>query len=163
MHGTCAYPFSSRKVLTSAEFQALIDAAFTSHIHARSDEYHYCPTPDCQQVYRIGAADSPPIQCPSCLLRICSHCHVECHDGFQCRDRDGGETLFEEWMAGNGVKKCPGCKVPIEKAAGCNHVVCSQCRTHVCWVCMRTFPGGQGIYDHMRAEHGGIGDAVVLY
>jgi hypothetical protein len=55
------------------------------------------------------------------------------------------------------VKNCPGCKVPIERSEGCNHLTCTRCHTHICWVCMKTFPKGQGVYDHMRVEHGGIG------
>jgi predicted aldo/keto reductase-like oxidoreductase len=36
-------------------------------------------------------------------------------------------------------------------------MTCSRCHTHTCWVCLETFPQGQGIYDHMREFHGGIG------
>ncbi|KAJ3779827.1 hypothetical protein GGU10DRAFT_280242, partial [Lentinula aff. detonsa] len=57
------------------------------------------------------------------------------------------------------VKNCPLCKVHIERAEGCNHITCIHCQTHICWVCMQTFPGGDGIYNHMRAEHGGIVNA----
>ncbi|TFK67581.1 hypothetical protein BDN72DRAFT_822286 [Pluteus cervinus] len=152
----------ARDVLSPAEFDALIDAAFTSYLYSHADDFHYCPTPDCQQIYRVGEANSPPLQCPSCLIHICSFCHVEYHQDFQCRDDESGDELFRAWMEANGIKKCPGCKIPIEKAAGCNHMACTQCHTHLCWVCMKTFPEGQGIYDHMRTEHGGIGDAVFL-
>jgi len=32
-------------------------------------------------------------------------------------------------------KKCPHCKVPTQKGDGCNHMTCSQCRGHWCWIC----------------------------
>ncbi|KAG6856331.1 hypothetical protein H0H87_005532 [Tephrocybe sp. NHM501043] len=146
----------ARKVLTIPEFDSVLDAAYAAYIHTRSEEFHYCPTPDCPQTYRRAPRDTV-LQCPSCLLRICPNCHVEAHDGFACPDPEGDKNLFREWMKNHDVKPCPGCKVLIERAEGCNHMTCTQCKTHICWVCLQTFPGGNGIYDHMRTAHGGIG------
>ncbi|KAJ3709636.1 hypothetical protein DFJ43DRAFT_1009472, partial [Lentinula guzmanii] len=148
----------ARQVLSAGEFDSLAEAAFEAYIHERPDEFHYCPSPNCMQVYR-PAPSGNALQCPSCLLRICPQCHVEQHDGIDCPDRDGGVHLFNEWIKTHNVKNCPSCKVLIERAEGCNHVTCIRCRTHICWVCMQTFPRGDGIYNHMRAEHGGIGNA----
>ena len=146
-----------RAVLPPADFDALALAAFHAYVQARPGEYHYCPTPDCPQAYPTGPRNAP-LSCPSCLARICSSCHVEYHEGVTCADReDGGDRLFQEWMRVHDVKKCPGCLAPIEHGAGCNHITCTRCRTHTCWVCLKTFPQGQGIYDHMREVHGGIG------
>ncbi|KAF9071866.1 hypothetical protein BDP27DRAFT_462331 [Rhodocollybia butyracea] len=146
----------ARQVLSLGKFDALVEAAFQTHIHERPKEFFYCPSPDCMQVYR-PAPSGNVLQCPSCLLRICPQCHVEQHDGLECPERDG-DRLFNDWAEAHDVKNCPECKVPIERAEGCNHVTCVRCHTHICWVCMRTFPGGDGIYSHMRAEHGGIGN-----
>ncbi|KAK7033649.1 hypothetical protein VNI00_012649 [Paramarasmius palmivorus] len=146
----------ARDILPLGEFEAIIEAAFSVHVDAHSKEFHYCPSPDCMQVYRPAPAGTV-LQCPSCLTRICPECHVEYHDGFGCPEKDGGDRLFREWMDKHGVKNCPGCKVPIERNEGCNHVTCTRCRTHICWVCLETFPKGEGIYGHMRSEHGGIG------
>ena len=147
----------ARKVLPPADFDALALAAFHAYVQAHPIEYHYCPTPDCPQAYPTGPRNVP-LSCPSCLARICSSCHVEYHEGVTCADReDGGDRLFQEWIRIHDVKKCPGCHAPIERAAGCNHMTCSRCHTHTCWVCLETFPQGQGIYDHMREFHGGIG------
>ncbi|KAF5380051.1 hypothetical protein D9615_006139 [Tricholomella constricta] len=146
----------ARKILTTREFDAIVDAAFASHIQSRADEFHYCPSPDCPQIYRRAPRDTV-LQCPSCLLRICPNCHVEAHDGFACPDPEADNNLFKKWMQKHDVKPCPGCKVLIERAEGCNHMTCTQCKTHICWVCLQTFPKGDGIYDHMRSAHGGIG------
>ncbi|KAJ7057766.1 hypothetical protein C8F01DRAFT_1306744 [Mycena amicta] len=145
-----------RAVLSPNEFNMVIDAALSSYVHTHAKDLHHCPSPDCLQIYRTGPQGTV-VQCPACLLRICAYCHVEAHDGFSCAEQDGGDRLFKEWAAGHDVKNCPGCMVPIERDEGCHHVTCSQCRTHICWVCLRTFPNGDGIYQHMRAEHGGIG------
>ena len=142
-------------VLSAVELDALVQAALTAHINARPEEFHYCPTPDCKQVYRT-AVNGRALQCPACLLRICSLCHSEFHGNLRCAADDGAAEM-EEWMRANGVQRCPGCKVPIERSGGCHHVTCTQCQTHICWQCMETFPGGDGIYGHMRTEHGTLG------
>ncbi|KAI5894460.1 uncharacterized protein SCHCODRAFT_01169155 [Schizophyllum commune H4-8] len=139
-------------VLSEVELDRLVQAAFTAYVNARPDEFHYCPTPDCKQVYR-SVGRGRVLQCPACLLRICSLCQSEFHGTLRCNADDGAAEL-EEWMKANGVQRCPGCKAPIERSGGCHHVTCTQCQTHICWQCMETFPGGDGIYGHMRTEHG---------
>ncbi|KAK0204039.1 hypothetical protein DFS33DRAFT_854618 [Desarmillaria ectypa] len=146
----------ARELLSARQFDSVMHSAFSAHVHARPDEFHYCPTPDCPQIYR-SAPKGTILQCPSCLIRICSTCHIEQHDGSDCPDRDDTDVAFKEWKKIHDVKNCPGCKIPIERAEGCNHVTCTRCQTHICWVCSKTFPRGDGIYEHMRATHGGIG------
>ncbi|KAL0569785.1 hypothetical protein V5O48_012177 [Marasmius crinis-equi] len=146
----------ARDLLPVADFDALVEAAFTTYVDTHPDVFHYCPSPDCTQVYRT-APPGTVLQCPSCLVRICPRCHVEYHEGFDCPEKDGGDRLFDKWAKEHGIKHCPGCKIPIERLEGCNHVTCTRCQSHICWVCMETFPRGEGIYSHMRAEHGGIG------
>ncbi|KAJ6486792.1 hypothetical protein C8R45DRAFT_1053570 [Mycena sanguinolenta] len=154
----CTVPISlsiARTVLKPNEFNSVVEASISAYVHAHAKELHYCPSPDCIQIYRTGPKGTVA-QCPSCLLRICTHCHAEAHDGFMCAEQDS-DKLFKEWAATHDVKKCPGCAIPIERDEGCNHVTCIQCQTHICWVCLQTFPKGEGIYKHMREAHGGIG------
>jgi hypothetical protein len=147
----------SQKLLSAADFNAVLEAAFWVYVHSRPDEFHNCPTPDCTQVYR-SAPPNAVLQCPSCLVRICPACRIQYHDGMTCEERDVAEdTLFNEWTANHDVKSCPGCKVPIERSEGCNHMTCTRCQSHICWECLATFPRGQGIYEHMRTQHGSIG------
>jgi hypothetical protein len=146
----------ARSILQPSEFNSVIEASVSSYVHAHAKEFHYCPSPDCLQIYRPGPKGTV-VQCPSCLLRICTHCHVEAHDGFACVEADGGDKLFKEWAASHDVKNCPGCAIPIERDEGCHHVTCSQCQTHICWACLQTFPKGEGIYKHMSEKHGGFG------
>ncbi|KAF9003431.1 hypothetical protein BDQ17DRAFT_1242173 [Cyathus striatus] len=147
----------ARDILPIADFEELAHAAFSAHVHSHPEEFHFCPTPDCAQVYRTAnIANGALIQCPSCLVRICSKCHAEAHEGLACIDGDD-DGQFKEWAKAHDVKNCPGCNIPIERVEGCNHVTCTRCQTHTCWVCMATFPGGEGIYGHMRTAHGGFG------
>jgi hypothetical protein len=147
----------ARQILPNSDFHAVSHTSFFAHVHARPKAFFNCPTPDCRQVYRT-APEGTILQCPECLIRICPHCHVESHDGIDCEKPLGStERQFQEWTRTHDVKRCPGCKVPIERAEGCNHMTCTRCQTHSCWVCLATFPRGEGIYSHMRLKHGGIG------
>ncbi|TFK69145.1 hypothetical protein BDN72DRAFT_768361 [Pluteus cervinus] len=150
----------AHSLLPLTNFIALVEAAFTSYVRTHAEAFRYCPTPGCQQVFSVGLTHRPALQCPFCLIRLCASCHGHYHQGLPCRDGADTNKLFQEWMEENDIKKCPGCKVPIEKGEGCNHIVCTRCNTHLCWVCLETFPGGQGVYDHMRNHHGGIGPVL---
>ncbi|KAH8818592.1 hypothetical protein DL96DRAFT_1470986, partial [Flagelloscypha sp. PMI_526] len=35
----------------------------------------------------------------------------------------------------NTTTRCPQCKVAIERSVGCNHMICSRCRSHFCYGC----------------------------
>ncbi|KAF9024567.1 hypothetical protein BDZ89DRAFT_1017497 [Hymenopellis radicata] len=153
-----------RDLLRPEQEQHLFQTAFLAYIHARGDEFKYCPTPDCGVVYR-SAHEGTVLTCPSCVNRICAACHVQFHEGLTCAQHrgnaEGGNQQFQEWKAVNGVKECPNCRANIQKSEGCNHMTCSRCQTHMCWVCLKTFEAKGmdskgGIYDHMRKAHGGM-------
>ena len=82
------------------------------------------------------------------------------HEGLTCdeqeEERKGGDVLFKRWLEKSGAKQCPGCGASIQKVDGCNHVKCSVCETHICWVCLGKF-GANDIYEHLNGEHGGFG------
>ncbi|KAJ7184679.1 hypothetical protein C8R46DRAFT_1343710 [Mycena filopes] len=159
-----------RSLLTSAEEDFLLRASFLAHINQHPADFRYCPSADCEMVYRPSttqAASDSAIQCPSCLIHICRTCNVENHDGITCAEHQdnlsGGLAALARWRAENGVKQCPNCHADIEKTGGCNHMTCASCRTHICWVCMKTFSDAGsdgGIYPHMKRVHGGIYDVL---
>ena len=71
----------------------------------------------------------------------------EDHDGFSCekwrihRDPEARVRLLEGWAERNEhIKKCPTCKILIEKDGGCNRMTCPECETHICWRCGGGFP-----------------------
>lgn len=147
----------AQEVLSTNEFNDILEAAFRAHVHSHPKEYHYCPTPDCKQVYHRNTQNHA-LQCPSCLLRICPKCNAEYHEHSPCQgDEESDRALFEEWKRSHDVKDCPGCKAPIEREAGCNHMTCVRCKTHICWVCLATFEESGEVYAHMHSIHGGIG------
>lgn len=124
-----------QQFLPPASFNRLLEVAFNAHISRHPQEFKYCKTPDCNQIYRSTAAtDSTTVgQCPSCFSNICTSCHEDVHDGMSCDEYKRTGRLAEEerqteaWVAAQGgrVKRCPSCQALIEKLEGCNHMTCS--------------------------------------
>jgi hypothetical protein len=40
---------------------------------------------------------------------------------------------------GRASQPCPGCKRPIQKRDGCDHMKCSQCRYEFCYKCLANY------------------------
>ncbi|KIY62816.1 hypothetical protein CYLTODRAFT_383163 [Cylindrobasidium torrendii FP15055 ss-10] len=75
---------------------------------------------------------------PNCTHAWCKSCHhtiVPSVDGppHSC---DGSSEL-QHLMNKQGWKHCPGCKTPVAKDSGCNHMTCMSpgCNTHFCYIC----------------------------
>ncbi|KAI0054202.1 hypothetical protein BV25DRAFT_1220218 [Artomyces pyxidatus] len=149
-----------RARLSTVQLDALLDKAGKAHIDAHPNEFRFCPTADCAHVYRPGP-EGAVLRCSGCLADVCPACHVAAHPGLTCAERreesDPAERAYRSWKRENEVKPCPRCGVDIQKSSGCNHMTCAVCKTHMCWVCMKTFERGGVIYDHMTRAHGGIG------
>mmetsp|Transcript_12605 Transcript_12605/g.29433 ORF Transcript_12605/g.29433 Transcript_12605/m.29433 type:complete len:158 (-) Transcript_12605:428-901(-) len=71
-----------------------------------------------------------------CKRQFC-FVHNDAHPDRTCKDYTRilrtQEKPSEHWKQRN-AKKCPGCKTPIEKNEGCNHMSCT-CGTDFCWLC----------------------------
>lgn len=145
-----------KTTLPSEAFEQLLEDSFTTYVRTNPKSLQYCPTPDCQQIYRLSL-DGLIFTCPTCLTPICTSCQITSHDGLTCevykRIGTEGNEDFKKWKRENDVKDCPICKVPIEKSFGCNHMECINCKTHICWVCLETFDEGGKCYGHMQEVH----------
>ena len=69
------------------------------------------------------------------------------HPGESCRQFERKTRASEKLAAAHiaqFARPCPGCKQPIEKSGGCNHMTCPNpaCGTNFCWLCGRTIGGG---------------------
>ena len=79
--------------------------------------------------------------CSVCTFAFCSRCHKSWHgDFFYCRSiRFTNERTAEEQASYDYIllntSPCPSCRVPCQKIHGCNHMNCSQCGTHFCYLC----------------------------
>ncbi|KAF9644031.1 hypothetical protein BDM02DRAFT_3190973 [Thelephora ganbajun] len=165
--GECRIPIPLpvvKRFLLPAQFKHLLEVSFLDHLGRHPDKFRYCTTPDCPEIYSLESGSGDGFfQCRSCFVSICISCRED-HDGFSCeewkihRDPETQERLLEGWAEGHrDVKKCPKCRIWIEKNGGCNHMACPKCEAHVCWRCMGVFPV-DSIYGHMELVHGGMMD-----
>ncbi|MGI4813523.1 MAG: E3 ubiquitin-protein ligase, partial [Janthinobacterium lividum] len=162
--GTCRQQFALKEIqenLSSKAFEDLLESSFASYIKRHPLMFRYCPKPDCETIYRV--TDHMKMNtCTKCFTITCSCCHASDvqHERRTCAEykdvASGGYRAFETYKKENGVQDCPNCEMPIEKSEGCNHMQC-KCGTHICWVCLETFPTSEPCYTHMTEKHGGIG------
>jgi hypothetical protein len=156
----CGVPISIpliQRFLSPQQFDQLLEAAVASYIEKQPERFQYCTTADCKQVYRRGMGAHT---CPSCFANICTACSKEAHEGMTCEEREvldnpaEQERRNDEWALSAGAKRCPTCRILVQKTEGCNHMECP-CGTHFCWICLQVSDRAT-IYEHMRNVHGGI-------
>ncbi|KAK2465895.1 hypothetical protein APHAL10511_001536 [Amanita phalloides] len=151
-----------KRFLSQQQFEQLLDAAVTSCIEKQPAIFQYCKTPDCTQVYRRDRGKKV-LTCPSCFTSVCTGCNKEGHDGMTCEERDlvsnpeEQERRNEQWALTAGAKRCPSCRMFLQKMEGCNHMECP-CGAHFCWICLQVFREYRAVYQHMNRVHGGILD-----
>lgn len=140
-------------------------------LEAASDGESRPPMPDALPNYahreegldRALAGETAIIRC-SCGEHFCykhGNAHAagvpcEVHET-QIREADGASY---ELIASMETKECPSCGIAVDRAAGCNHVVCPSCKNDFCFRCgkggltgnyVRTCPHcSQGYVDHRR-------------
>ncbi|KAL4428244.1 hypothetical protein ABPG75_002333 [Micractinium tetrahymenae] len=85
--------------------------------------------------------------CAACGSTFCWRCGEDAHEPASCSQvrrwseelatlRRAAPDADRQWLARNS-KRCPQCKAHIQKLGGCNHMRCSGCGAHFCWVCGR--------------------------
>ena len=159
------------EVIDEATITALVDADTAARYHrfkALSDPLmRECPLPradgtPCRHLQR-GSARAPAMTCEQCHGAYC-FAHANAHPGETCRayeKRQKAVTKANSWYIKQISKTCPQCKAPTQKASGCIHMTCSQCRTHWCWVCGTKVAGGGS--DHFSPFNPfGCGVAMML-
>ena len=96
-----------------------------------------CPHPGCSH-RQAGQPAHPAMTCQQCGLGYC-FVHANAHPPHEsCRAyerRTKAAAKENQRFIKQVSKKCPHCKVPTQKGDGCNHMTCSQCRGHWCWIC----------------------------
>ncbi|KAJ4141300.1 hypothetical protein NW768_000511 [Fusarium equiseti] len=89
---------------------------------------------------RFNKADLLAI-CEDCGFAFCGQCYQSWHGEFVCcaPRRDKGELSEEEKASLEYLQlhtsPCPTCNAPAQKTHGCNHMICSRCDTHFCYLC----------------------------
>jgi len=131
----------------------------------------WCPGPDCRRIaikprdgilnVGFGCSNGNTMFCggkDGCGGRFCFLCGGEPHGGLcpvEALQAQGNQEQNEEGPNNplatetpdvpnpvNPIQRCPKCKSPIEKNGGCNHMTCTQCSCHFCWLCNAEYTDG---------------------
>ncbi|KAG5983070.1 hypothetical protein E4U55_000868 [Claviceps digitariae] len=79
--------------------------------------------------------------CEDCGFAFCGRCFQTWHGEFvRCMPKRSQDELTEEEKASLEylqlhTSPCPTCNAPAQKTHGCNHMICSRCDTHFCYLC----------------------------
>lgn len=131
-----------KKMTSSEKFEKYEEASLRAAL-AGDGDYRHCFSPTCNAgQLHTGGADEPIFRCGACGHKHCVACEANWHEDETCtqyQDRRRVERGVENDQSQQEVEKlskpCPKCKVPIEKNNGCDHMTCSRCRHHFCWIC----------------------------
>ncbi|KAF2632608.1 hypothetical protein BU25DRAFT_319705, partial [Macroventuria anomochaeta] len=108
--------------------------------------FHWCLMKSCKSGQVIEPATNK-FRCVKCKKTHCIEHNMLWHKGETCREyeyrtnkkiRKEEEKASKKWMK-EKAKHCPGCKRPIEKSYGCDHMTCSKCRHEFCWECLAPY------------------------
>eukprot|EP01104_Vermistella_antarctica_P011992 TRINITY_DN339_c2_g1_i1.p1 TRINITY_DN339_c2_g1~~TRINITY_DN339_c2_g1_i1.p1 ORF type:complete len:494 (-),score=96.47 TRINITY_DN339_c2_g1_i1:194-1675(-) len=138
-----------RHCVDAKTFQRYEFLILKSALNGMSD-LRWCPRPDCENamlLYDHPNTTNPMMMCsdPECRFMFCANCREEWHIDQTCEQYQRWKLENCESHAENAkwvrhhTKPCPKCGVPIEKADGCNHMRCRNCRFQFCWLCMREY------------------------
>ncbi|VDK68756.1 unnamed protein product [Litomosoides sigmodontis] len=146
------------------KLQSLSDASLACFIERHGGLYRHCLTPDCRGLHYV-TTDAGLAKCGLCGRMQCTKCGKEEHESITCEEyevlRVNVDESVRKWIREDqaGRRICPNanCQSVIEKFGGCNHMQCSRCKKHFCWICMFSADESSDIYAHMDATHGGSG------
>ncbi|KAK6737288.1 hypothetical protein RB195_019779 [Necator americanus] len=150
--------------LSADKLRPLIDSSIDCLVRKQPDLIR-CPTPDCFGICKNSEAKDV-FRCDSCNKERCRGCMMEPHKKVSCEEyavlrTDGAASLKAYMNKKKGkVRECPtkGCGAVIEKGEGCNHMQCTACNIHFCWLCDYTSETQAKVYGHLRETHGAIGE-----
>ncbi|KAK2754687.1 hypothetical protein FQN54_006820 [Arachnomyces sp. PD_36] len=164
--GACSTVFTLPELkehLSSALFEGVLKLSFQEYIKHHPGDFHYCPTPDCGNIYRCTNTPDPkppPYTCPNCLKPVCTSCH-EHHGAYSCADHkdniSGRAAVTMELRKKFDIKDCPKCTTSIQKAGGCDSMTCQGCKAYICWLCLAVFEERGPCYSHISKSHSNIG------
>lgn len=103
----------------------------------------WCPSPGCETICTFQPLSNPnvgvSVHCQSCRLKFCSICKLRWHAKSSCEEAK--KALSDEIEMSTSedegwIKRCPNCRIPIEKDEGCAQMMCYRCKHVFCWHCL---------------------------
>ncbi|KAF1989365.1 hypothetical protein K402DRAFT_295694, partial [Aulographum hederae CBS 113979] len=146
MTGECKGTYTSndlRSILKPADFEKLEKLQQGKELRDAKIPLERCP--HCE--YQLDMSEVPTtvnsiFQCMNdlCMQESCRICRKDVHRGKKCSEAaaDKGITvrhMLETAMSEALIRKCFHCQLPYMKEHGCNHITCSQCHSHQCYIC----------------------------
>ena len=170
-------------------YKDFLDVLFTEFKINNQSQIKSCPTPNCESTYILEDDDATKcLACLDCKQSYCGSCQYN-HKGITCqeaaaldhdcpdcatrharnitcevaaRNRAEAETEDLTNLDTQQFKRCPNCKVLIEKIRGCNHMTCGQCHHEFCWICLSKYgttecsPTRCAVFDIRTGIFGGL-------
>ena len=125
--------------LTLEEYRKCDELRFSTYVQTHPNELCACPGANCTFVFeRLDA--NPHFACPVCKENWCLTCRLPAHPLLTCPEAtqlatpNGANAMLEDMAHRQGLKKCPQCMTWVEKAAGCNYIIC-HCGFKFCYLC----------------------------
>src|SRR5436190_16590038 len=117
-----------RLLRTNSVFSRVDHYKLLNHISTEPN-FRWCLREGCPngELYEV---DDPHIMCTACGYEMCFLHQTAWHDGLTCGEqdnmRDHGDPNFRgtQYEIQRTTRPCPGCRIPIEKNAGCSHMHC---------------------------------------
>ncbi|KAF2126738.1 hypothetical protein P153DRAFT_406986 [Dothidotthia symphoricarpi CBS 119687] len=151
---------------------ARFDELSMRSVLSNDPNFRYCIAEGCTsgQIHDTGA-EGYIFRCGACGFRICTVHDMPFHSDETCTQYDARMAKEEEERrakqqqlekeeearrlqeeasvaeVGRCAVVCPGCKAPIQKTAGCDHMTCRRlgCNFQFCYVCRAPYTGDSGI------------------
>ena len=92
-----------------------------------------CPFPNCESYAKKGKDIF--VECIDNKHKFCFNCLKDWHQNEECSTQIDNKSL-NEWIKVNDARRCPKCKILIQKNEGCNHIICFNCKCEFCWLCL---------------------------
>ena len=118
--------------------------------------FRYCVKPNCPGNMIAKNAKVKFVQCTICDTKVCFPCKDRHHPGISC-DENMERTYQMSFGSKKNVSRCPMCRTPIQRTAGCNHMTCAFCFYEFCWICDRGATADSGHWNEYALNGCGAG------
>ncbi|KAG1672733.1 E3 ubiquitin-protein ligase RNF144A [Nymphon striatum] len=93
----------------------------------------------------INCKNSGFITVEECDAVFCSFCSEKWHPNLSCKeletllmlDNDTEKNDSSTQIKDAKIKRCPNCRIPIERLEGCAQMMCNRCQHVFCWFCLK--------------------------
>jgi hypothetical protein len=139
----CPYDYCNQEINHAKVCNILSDETESLSEYTKTTNIDYtgiialCPY--CKKICR-KESDNYRAYCSNCYATFCSICG-ESHCAYYYCDNKSEieESMTEIQSVLYDCKRCPVCRILIEKTEGCSAMRCKYCKIKFCWECLRTY------------------------